>query len=84
MNVPAGYEYEDQLGNKWKIYIAMPEPLAMHEGETTYHWRMMVQTPDGGAVSHGHQNLAVAVAECILKLKLWKRVVAGKENDDYP
>ena len=60
-------EYKDRRGNLWSVDMLPPDPLPIHKGIVTDHWRVLIQFPDGSAVEHGHQNLAEAIAEAVAK-----------------
>lgn len=66
-------EYRDRHGNTWDVGMEPPDPMPIHQGIATDHWRVTITAPDGASVEHGHQNLAQAVAEAVAKADWLRR-----------
>lgn len=60
-------DYVDRHGNLWSVQMAPPDPMPIHSGLATHHWEVRIKTPDGASVTHGHPNLAEAIAEAVVK-----------------
>lgn len=60
-------EYIDRHGNVWRVTMERPDPVPIHPGIATYHWKVSIKSPDGGSVEHGDQNLAEAIAQAVAK-----------------
>lgn len=66
-------EHVDRNGNLWRVTMEPPDPMPIHEGISTFHWRVAIKSPEGGSVEHGHQNLAEAISEAVAKADWLRR-----------
>lgn len=66
-------KYVDRFGNVWCVEMMEPYPMPIHEGIATHHWQVSIESADGGAVEHGHQNLAEAIAQAVAKADWLRR-----------